>query len=42
MTARAVGPATFEIVGGDYDRDTFDFPRPGLARFGSLLVSSRA
>jgi CubicO group peptidase (beta-lactamase class C family) len=38
VTARAVGPATFEIVGGDYDRDAFDFPRPGLARFGSLHV----
>ena len=38
VTARAVGPAMFEIVGGDYDRDSFDFPRPGLARFGSVLV----
>ena len=38
VTARAVGPATFEIVGGDYDRDSFDFPRPGLARFGSVLL----
>ena len=38
VTARAVGAAMFEIVGGDYDRDSFDFPRPGLARFGSVLV----
>ena len=38
MTARAIGPRMFEVVGGDYDRDSFDFPRPGLARFGSLLV----
>jgi D-alanyl-D-alanine carboxypeptidase len=38
VTARAIGPATFEIVGGDYDRDVFDFPRPCLARFGSLLA----
>jgi CubicO group peptidase (beta-lactamase class C family) len=38
VTARAVGPSMFEIVGSDYDRDSFDFPRPGLARFGSVLV----
>ena len=38
VTARAVGPAMFEIVGGDYDRDSFDFPRPGLARFAGVLV----
>jgi CubicO group peptidase (beta-lactamase class C family) len=38
VTARPVGAAMFEIVGGDYDRDSFDFPRPGLARFGSVLV----
>jgi CubicO group peptidase (beta-lactamase class C family) len=42
VTARAVGPAMFEIVGGDYDRDSFDFPRPGLARFGSVLLKRRA
>ena len=38
VTARSVGPALFEIVGGDYDRDSFDFPRPDLVRFGSVLV----
>ena len=37
-TARPVGLATFEIVGGDADRNRFDFPLEGFARFGSRLA----
>jgi CubicO group peptidase (beta-lactamase class C family) len=37
-TARPIGPATFEIVGGDDDRGRFDFPLDGFARFGSRLA----
>jgi D-alanyl-D-alanine carboxypeptidase len=37
-TARPVGQATFEIVGGDWDRNRFDFPLEGFARFGSRLA----
>lgn len=35
--ARAIGPVTFEVVGGEFDGDRFDFPREGFARFGSRL-----
>ncbi len=38
VSARPVGPRTFEIVGGPFDRDRFDFPLPGFARFGSTLT----
>lgn len=38
VSARPVGPRTFEIVGGDYDRDRFDFPRDGFARFAGRLA----
>jgi D-alanyl-D-alanine carboxypeptidase len=37
-TARPIGPTTFEIVGGDEDRNRFDFPLEGFARFGSRLA----
>lgn len=37
-TARPIGPTTFEIVGGDADRNRFDFPLDGFARFGSRLA----
>ena len=38
LHARPIGPRTFEVVGGDFDRDRFDFPLPGFARFGSRLA----
>jgi len=38
VSARPIGPKTFEIVGGPYSRDRFDFPLPGFARFGSTLM----
>jgi CubicO group peptidase (beta-lactamase class C family) len=38
VTARPIGPRTFEIVGGDLDRDRLDFPLPGFARLGSRLA----
>ncbi|MGH3004052.1 MAG: serine hydrolase domain-containing protein [Gaiellaceae bacterium] len=38
VAARPIGPRTFEIAGGDLDRDRFDFPLPGFARFGSCLA----
>ncbi|HEY5294244.1 MAG TPA: serine hydrolase domain-containing protein, partial [Gaiellaceae bacterium] len=38
VSARPIGPSTFEIVGGPYARDRFDFPLPGFARFGSTLT----
>lgn len=38
VSARPIGPKTFEIVGGPYARDRFDFPLPGFARFGSTLT----
>jgi CubicO group peptidase (beta-lactamase class C family) len=38
VRARAIGTRTFEIVDGDFERDRFDFPRAGFARFGSRLV----
>lgn len=37
-TARPIGPTTFEIVGGDADRNRFDFPLDGFARIGSRLA----
>jgi CubicO group peptidase (beta-lactamase class C family) len=37
-TARPIGPATFEIVGGDSDGARCDFPLDGFARFGSRLA----
>lgn len=37
LAARSIGPLTFEVVGGDFDGDRFDFPRVGFARFGSRL-----
>jgi CubicO group peptidase (beta-lactamase class C family) len=38
VSARPLGPKTFEIVGGPYSRDRFDFPLPDFARFGSTLL----
>jgi len=38
LTGRAIGADCFEVVGGDYERDRFDFPLPGFARLGSRLV----
>ena len=40
-TARPIGPTTFEIVGGDADRNRFDFPLDGFARIGSRLAAPR-
>lgn len=37
LAARPIGPVTFEVVGGDFDGERFDFPRIGFARFGSRL-----
>jgi hypothetical protein len=37
-TARPISPTTFEIVGGDADRNRFDFPLDGFARIGSRLA----
>jgi hypothetical protein len=39
VRARPVGLRTFEIVEGDFERDRFDFPIPGFARFGSRLTA---
>jgi len=36
--ARAIGPRTFEIADGPDVGDRFDFPRPGLVRFGGRLA----
>ena len=38
VRARPIGPCTFEILEGEFQRDRFDFPRPGFARFGSRLA----
>ncbi|HEY3184986.1 MAG TPA: serine hydrolase domain-containing protein [Gaiellaceae bacterium] len=38
VRARPIGPRTFEIVEGDFERDRFDYPVPGFARFGSRLT----
>jgi CubicO group peptidase (beta-lactamase class C family) len=38
MRARPIGPRTFEIVEGDFERDRFDYPVAGFARFGSRLT----
>ncbi len=38
FAARPIGPARFEIVGGRFDGDRFDFPLDGFARFGSRLA----
>jgi len=38
ISARPIGPAAFEIVGGPFDGDRFDFPLDGFARVGSRLV----
>lgn len=37
FAGRPIGPVTFEVVGGDFDGDRFDFPHEGFARFGSRL-----
>ena len=37
LEANPIGPATFEVLGGDFDGERFDFPREGFARFGSRL-----
>jgi len=37
LSARPIGPRRFEIVGGPFDGDRFDFPLDGFARFGKLL-----
>jgi CubicO group peptidase (beta-lactamase class C family) len=38
LSARPIGPRRFEVVGGAYDGDRFDFPLEGFARFGSQLL----
>ncbi len=38
FAARAIGPRTFEITGGDRIRERFDFPLEGFGRFGSRLA----
>jgi CubicO group peptidase (beta-lactamase class C family) len=36
--ARPIGPQTFEVTEGPDSSSRFDFPRPGLARFGGRLA----
>ena len=38
VSARAIGPRRFEVVGGEFDGERFDFPLDGFARFGSRLL----
>jgi CubicO group peptidase (beta-lactamase class C family) len=38
VRAEATGPTTFVVVEGDDEGDPIDFPRPGLGRFGGLVV----
>ena len=38
VVARPVGERTFEIVGGPFDRDRFDFPLGGFVRAGARLL----
>jgi len=38
VSARAIGPRTFEVVGGDEDGYRFDFPLEGVVRLGSRLM----
>jgi CubicO group peptidase (beta-lactamase class C family) len=38
LRARPIGPRTFEAVDGDFERDRFDYPLAGFARFGSRLT----
>jgi CubicO group peptidase (beta-lactamase class C family) len=38
-TAEAIGERTFQIAAGDRIGERFDFPREGLARFGSRLAA---
>lgn len=38
IDARPIGPSRFEVVGGPFDGDRFDFPLDGFGRFGSRLA----
>ena len=38
VSARPIGPRRFEVVGGAFDGDRFDFPLDRFARFGSQLL----
>jgi CubicO group peptidase (beta-lactamase class C family) len=38
MPARPIGERTFEITGGEFVRDRFDFPLEGFGRFGGRLA----
>ena len=38
VSARPIGPRRFEVVGGDFDGERFDFPLDRFARFGSRLL----
>jgi len=38
VVARAIGERRFEVVGGPYDRERFDFPLGGFIRVGSTLL----
>ncbi len=38
VRARPVGDAEFEILEGEWRGERFDFPRPGVVRFGTLAV----
>ena len=38
VSARPIGPRRFEVVGGEFDGDRFDFPLDRFARFGSRLL----
>ena len=38
VVARPIGERTFEIVGGPYERNRFDFPLDGFVRAGSRLL----
>jgi hypothetical protein len=36
--AEATAPGTFVVAAGDAEGDPIDFPRPGLGRFGGVVV----
>ncbi len=39
LSARPIGARRFEVVGGEFDGDRFDFPLDGFARVGSVLLA---
>ncbi len=38
LSARPIGARCFEVVGGEFDRERFDFPLDGFARISSVLL----